>query len=176
MLISLCESLTLKTNLLIAGDFNFKMDKALDYPASCLKSMLDSLDLCQHVKGVTHEKGHTLDLLISRKMDDIVVPKSVCVSDLISDHSAFSCYLHLSVPKPICKIICYRKLKNIDLVAFRNELNCCYKLSTPQQTRIASHLWLIITAPAYQLSWIDMLHFKLACSAFDPTHLGTCLR
>ena len=83
---TLCENLTLKTNLLIAGDFNFKMDKASYFHKIRLKSMLDSLDLCQHVKGTTHKRGHTLDLLITRKVDDIVVPRSICLSNLISDH------------------------------------------------------------------------------------------
>ncbi len=84
--------------------------------------MLDTLDLCQHVQGATHEKGHTLDLLITRKADDIVIPRSVCVSDLISDHCAISCHLRFPVPEPISKTTRYRKLKNIDCEAFRDEL------------------------------------------------------
>ena len=46
----------------------------------------------QHVSGPTHQKGHTLDLIITRESDDFL-----CVSDIVttgylpSDHVAIIC-------------------------------------------------------------------------------------
>ena len=51
--------------LLIAGDFNFHLDDLNNKHAKRFVDILDGFGLQQHVKGPTHNKGHTLDLIIT---------------------------------------------------------------------------------------------------------------
>ncbi len=72
--------------ILITGDFNFHVDNSMDLHASAFFDLLDSLNLEQHVHSVTQVTGHTLDLIITRKMDNIIecLPVSDCfLSDLL---------------------------------------------------------------------------------------------
>ena len=52
-------------DLLIVGDFNFHLDDLNNRHA---KRFVDGFGLQQHVKGPTHKKGHTLDLIITRSV------------------------------------------------------------------------------------------------------------
>ena len=47
---SLCEGLRIRNNVLILGDFNFYMDGPSSGNAKRLTTLLESLELCQHVK------------------------------------------------------------------------------------------------------------------------------
>ena len=51
--------------LLIAGDFNIHVDVPGNADSVCLKELLESMGLQQHVNDPTHESGHTLDLIIT---------------------------------------------------------------------------------------------------------------
>lgn len=64
-LISLC---TAYTNILIIGDLNIHMDSRTCRLSSDFKQVLDCLNLQQLVKGPTHSKGHTLDLVITNSL------------------------------------------------------------------------------------------------------------
>ena len=56
--------------------------------------------LVQLVQGPTHNKGHTLDLVITRDNDPLV--ESVTTDHPhLSDHMAVVCYLALEKPQPI---------------------------------------------------------------------------
>ena len=72
--------------------------------------------LSQHVSGPTHLSGHTLDLIITRSSDDIVLasPKTTFP---ISDHFIIQCPIGFSRPALSCKKLTFRKLKNIDIAA-----------------------------------------------------------
>ena len=79
------------------------------------------MGLKQHVKGSTHEAGHTLDLVITREHDDVI--KSAPVIDrFISDHAAVLCPLNSVKPPAVVKEINYRQLKAIDMDALRPDL------------------------------------------------------
>ncbi len=70
-------------SFIITGDFNIHIDNNMDINAKELCSLLDTFGLFQHVKGPTHARGHTLDLVISRGVDI----SSVDIKDLaLSDH------------------------------------------------------------------------------------------
>ena len=70
--------------LLIVGDFNIHVDKPEDRSAKELCYVLEHFGLSQHVNQPTHNKGHTLDLLISKGLDI----SNLSVSDVgLSDHS-----------------------------------------------------------------------------------------
>jgi hypothetical protein len=66
------ESLMCLEPILITGDFNFHVDNSMDLHASAFVDILDSLSLEQHVHSVTQVTGHTLDLIITLKMDNII--------------------------------------------------------------------------------------------------------
>ncbi|KAK0134690.1 hypothetical protein N1851_029706 [Merluccius polli] len=68
---------------IITGDFNIHVDNNMDSNAKELSALLDTFGLLQHVKGPTHNRGHTLDLVISKGVNI----SSVDVKDLaLSDH------------------------------------------------------------------------------------------
>ena len=76
--------------LLITGDFNFHMDDPGNAQARRFTDLLESYDLKQHVSGVTHASGHTLDLVITGTDDPFI--KDMKVKDpVISDHLAIHC-------------------------------------------------------------------------------------
>ena len=77
--------------LVIAGDFNIHMDKKTDTECSQLSSLIESFGLVQHVSGLIHIKGYTLDPVIFRADDDIV--QGCMVGSFTDDHNA----IHFSV-------------------------------------------------------------------------------
>src|SRR5271155_5747741 len=116
---SLLENLaSSNSEVLITGDFNIHVDILSDPFSKSFSNLLETFDLKQHITLPTHNRGHTLDLLITRS-------NSTIISDLdhtipgISDHYAIkssisvSAYPHLS---RITKII--RSHRRINLEAF----------------------------------------------------------
>ncbi len=66
----------------IAGDFNIHIDNAEIKTTKEIITVLNTFDLIQHVHGPTHNRGHTLDLLISRGLNiSSIVIKDVALSD-----------------------------------------------------------------------------------------------
>ena len=59
-------------NLLIVGDFNYHMDNTTNPETIKFNKILALFNLQQHVKGPTHKKGHTLDLIMTRISDRLV--------------------------------------------------------------------------------------------------------
>ena len=53
-----------REELLIVGDFNFHVDSFLD--------ILNANGLTQHVTSPTHQKRHTLDLVITREQSNLL--------------------------------------------------------------------------------------------------------
>ncbi len=66
----------------IAGDFIIHIDNAEIKTTKEIITVLNTFDLIQHVHGPTHNRGHTLDLLISRGLNiSSIVIKDVALSD-----------------------------------------------------------------------------------------------
>ena len=103
--------------LVISGDFNLHLDDLRDNDTKKFMDLLETFSLSQHVSGPTHLSGHTLDLIITRSSDDIVLasPKTTFP---ISDHFIIQCPIGFSRPALSCKKLTFRKLKNIDIAAF----------------------------------------------------------
>ena len=100
--------------LLIAGDFNFHIDEPQDNHANRFIDILDAFGLKQHVSAPTHNKGHTLDLLITRSEDSLI--SRIMIRDpIISDHFAVHCDLGVQKPKFSKKKVTFRKLRSIDI-------------------------------------------------------------
>jgi hypothetical protein len=72
--------------VIIVGDFNLHIDNPDDSNVIRFVALLESLSWVQHVKGATHIRGHTLNLVISRSSDQLASESFISV--LISDHFA----------------------------------------------------------------------------------------
>ena len=107
--------------IILAGDFNIHVDSIDNADSVKFLDLLESTGLVQHVTTSTHESGHILDNIITRSCDKLVVSE-IDVSNYISDHAFVHCKLsHPVVPLQV-KQITYRKLKNIDLTVFLDDL------------------------------------------------------
>ncbi|XP_072247605.1 uncharacterized protein [Leuresthes tenuis] len=70
--------------IIIVGDFNIHMDNPQDRGTKDLSNTLDNFGLTQHITEPTHNRGHTLDLVISKGLSI----SKITVSDVgLSDHS-----------------------------------------------------------------------------------------
>ena len=70
-------------NILITGDFNIHVDNKENLRAIRFTDLLESMDFTQHVNKPTHNRGHTLDLVITKGLNT----KISSISDpLLSDH------------------------------------------------------------------------------------------
>ena len=117
------ESAVLYTDqLLISGDFNIHVDGTDDSDARRFRGLLDSMGLDQHVKVSTHISGHTLDLIITRNSDQLLV-SAPWADHLFSDHMPVHCNILVEKPSFKKSQISYRKLKSINMEALRNDLS-----------------------------------------------------
>ena len=86
-----------------------------------LATLLEDFDLVQHVKGPPHEPGHTLDLVITRKEDDLVA--SCDTRAFISDHNALLVTLTCSRKHPPSKISTYWSMKSVNVPALCHDIS-----------------------------------------------------
>ena len=78
--------------------------------------------LFQHVSGPTHFSGHTLGLIITRSLDDVVLV-SPRAAFPISDHFIIQCPIGFPRPALSCKELTFRKLTNIDIAEFSADIS-----------------------------------------------------
>lgn len=88
------QYITDSAHLLVAGDFNYRIDDAGDKASSDFCNLLGSLNLKQHVDKSTHSAGHTLDLLITRD-EPLALNISVC-DPALSDHFVVHCDISIA--------------------------------------------------------------------------------
>ena len=119
---SYMESVILsKDHLLILGDFNIHMDVSTDAYTVKFTDLLESLGLEQHVRGPTHTHPHTLDLVITRKMENIIArPPRVC--RYFSDHVTVHCDMNFNKPAFQVKKISHRKVNAVDMDCLKGDL------------------------------------------------------
>ena len=116
------ESVVMFTEpLIISGDSNIHVDMSHSPDTIRFRDLLDSMGLMQHVKRPTHEKGHTLDLIITRQCDNIVATEPLA-ERYFSDHAAIICELTIIRSKQSVKHAEYRKLKSINVQQFRDDI------------------------------------------------------
>ena len=109
------EGIVMDDRLDIVGDFNFDWlaNESTNSNVRKMKDMLLSFNLIQHVLKPTHTSGYVLDYIISPSSGKLVIPDTIEVSELISDHAAIICSINCSKPNTIRKEITYRQLKKI---------------------------------------------------------------
>ena len=115
------EVAVLRGHLLIMGDFNIHVDIASDPFSSRFLDLLDTMGLENNVNVPTHATGHTLDLIITRRSDDLKV-HDIEATYYISDHSFICGFTCLEKPDINYSTITYRKLKCIDMASFKEDL------------------------------------------------------
>ena len=106
----------------ILGDFNVHYDSNTDPIACSFKDLVKRYCYIQHVDGPTHNRGHTLDLVLSRSNERLVSSISVHDCD-ITDHYLIT--LSLNVRRhtvPTRRVITYRNWRKFDIDSFRNDL------------------------------------------------------
>ena len=112
--------------LIITSDFNIHVNNTNDSDACEFLELVSSRGLKQHVIGLTHEGGHTLDLVITRQYDqgqyDQVTKSAPMIDRFVSDHASVLCQLDSVKPCTAVKEISYRQLKSIDMDALRADL------------------------------------------------------
>jgi hypothetical protein len=69
----------------------------------------------------THSSGHTLDLIITRSINDVTITSPLATFAL-SDHFFVECLLDIPRPNILVKEVCYRKVKHIDINAFKADI------------------------------------------------------
>ncbi|KAK6178226.1 hypothetical protein SNE40_013035 [Patella caerulea] len=112
---------TLPGYLVLCGDFNLHVDNCDDRYVKQFLETLDLWGLQQHVKSSTHDKGHILDLIITRSSDEII--REVCANnDLPSDHCFIQFGLNISRPPNKAKTVTFRKLKSINISEFKEHI------------------------------------------------------
>ena len=111
----------LRGHLIIMGDMNIHMDNRTDVNAIKLHDILETMGLENHVEVPTHIHGHTLDLIISRKADDLRI-NNIETTYYVSDHSFVCAGTSLAKPDISYKTITYRKLRDIDMLSFKQDL------------------------------------------------------
>ena len=116
---------SLSGDVLLVGDLNVHFDRPSDPFTAKVNEVLYMFDLTQSVKEPTHRCGHTLDCVIHKNDSDCV--HSVCVTHAIeSDHACIVTQLNVSrppPPPPVYKLL--RKVRDIDLMAFKADLEKC---------------------------------------------------
>ena len=91
------KTVTSSSELIILGDFNVKADVQNSSDAMSLGDCLEIFNLQNHVSFPTHDKGHTLDLILADVNNKVV--REVSLGDLISVHCFIDCQLDVHKPQ-----------------------------------------------------------------------------
>ncbi|XP_064653237.1 uncharacterized protein LOC135503563 [Lineus longissimus] len=120
--------------LVISDDFNIHVNDPHDNEARRFLEVLDTFGLQQHVSGPTHVSGNTLDLILTRESDDLVIG-DVAHSHYLSDHMFVDCHLSLSRPEVTKNTVSFRMLRQIDIQSFQKDIDTSV-LSNPTSADI----------------------------------------
>jgi len=111
-------------SLLLTGDFNVHYEDLRDPRTRKFRELLETFDLSQAINEPTFlRSGHTLDLVISRDSDCLLL-SAECCHDLTSDHVCTLCHLNAQKQKPAPSFKSVRSINNIDKTDFAHDLSC----------------------------------------------------
>ena len=114
------------------SDFNIHVDVEDNPDAESFVDLIDSFGPAQHVCFATHVQGHTLDLVITRKMDSIIQNAPISGS-FLSAHATVLFNLNGFKSQSSAKETWFGKIKLINLPKFKNDLrNSELLLNTPK--------------------------------------------
>ena len=109
--------------VVIVGDFNIHVDNPQDRGTKELCCVLDNYGLTQHVTEPTHNKGHTLDLIISKGLN---ISKVVVTDVALSDHSCVFFESAISVHTNVQTEIITKRY-----ITEKTPVKCLFRLSLP---------------------------------------------
>lgn len=110
-------SSTIKLNrVIIVGDFNIHVDDDACNIASEFLSIMESFNFTQHVTCPTHNKGYTLDLVLSHGLNT----SNICIEDVfVSDHKCILFDLaYNEVPLPVTRSSCSHMVNQLAVENF----------------------------------------------------------
>ena len=110
--------------IVITGDLNIHLDSTSSLNTQKFNDLLSSHGLSQLVTSPTHDKGHTLDVVIVRNSDDLLC-SGLKVVPGISDHSAITCRLRHEKPLRTDSTFTCRNIKAIDRAALADDVASC---------------------------------------------------
>ena len=119
--------------LLVVGDFNVWVEVEDNRNGKELTTLMSSLGLNQQVLEPTHREGHTLDHVYVNEFQ-LNVEHQVIHDTLgiTTDHFPIILELPQGNTQNKQKTVHYRKLKNVDMDAFRNDLQDRYRTIVDQ--------------------------------------------
>ena len=106
---------------IICGDLNCPGDDEalIDHH---LQDILTSYNQQQLVLDPTHDSNHTLDLLITPELSNNWVSDVSIHSLCFTDHSLVRCRLGFTLRRSPTVTFSYRRINQIDLIAFRRDI------------------------------------------------------
>lgn len=135
--------ITCQLDTIILGDMNIHLDEPTDPTAARFISTLHSHGMSQLVLGPTHIKGHTLDVVIvkdtHRCVHDLEVTDPVLCDqsgNTAGDHYAVTFTTTMSKPCPIQRKVTYRKLRAINIEAFKQDIASSASLVANQSSTV----------------------------------------
>jgi hypothetical protein len=121
--------------LLVVGDFNIWIEDAECKDAEQLLQLMNSFGLIQNIQDPTHRSGHTLDHVYSNPYQ--IETQQTVLNDkhgLTTDHLPIIVQIPAGNVEDRSKTIYCRKLKDIDLSSFRQDLTDAIKdINTDQE-------------------------------------------
>ena len=113
---------------LIVGDFNIHVESS-NNESKGFPDIINANGLTQHVTSPTHQKGHMLDLVITREQSNLLSGSPIVFisgfSDeiiIVLDHYAVLCYLNVNRPKTGHKSVKFRAFRNVPVPAYQNDV------------------------------------------------------
>ena len=101
------------------GDFNIHVDNS---QGDNFKKLTKSLNLVQHVKEPTHERGHILDLVLTHASNNLVSDTTVETNHM-SDHHTVLLNLAVGKPKPTYRVTQSRNVRKVDLTNLKQSID-----------------------------------------------------
>ena len=117
------------TETIVCGDFNTRYKDSTCTDAINLADLLDTSGFVQHVSGATHERGNTLDLIITAKTSSLLATP-VSPTTLLTDHYALECDLNVEKPERPKRRVRYRKFASIDKRAFTADIRDAFAVTS----------------------------------------------
>ena len=111
---------TLKDNIILAGDINIHMEENSLYPNK-FKDILETFNVTQHIDFPTHIQGHTLDIVATFGENPNITNITSNVYD-VSHHALIDFQISARPKGKQEKEITYRRLKNIDPEKFKEDV------------------------------------------------------
>ena len=119
-------------NLIITGDINLHLNNLEDPDGSTFLDNLEVLGLELHCRFMTHKLGNTLDVFLTEISSDITI-HSCIPGPFKSDHCMVECTASMPHRDIIQKLVTFRRIKDIEVVQFANDVEKHPLLNTVDQ-------------------------------------------